>query len=285
MWKLARDWPLIRESLSGASPLAWLGGLAVGLPYLLAPVVWWLILRDLGARPRFWRTYRVWATTNLGKYLPGKVWQIIGRIYLPEGDRVLLAESVALDTAANMVAAGWIGGLAWLWKREPAWAGPPLLVWALAGLALVAWPGLLGSLLRWAMRLFKGEELPETGSLSPAKFLKYVGLYSVFWALQGLGLFWALLGFGYRSSPLVLTGIYALAWAAGYISLLAPAGVGVREGTFVALLSGGVPGGIAGVLALWARLFTSGTELAMGLICSAGRPQGRAPHPEENPSQ
>jgi glycosyltransferase 2 family protein len=55
---------------------------------------------------------------------------------------------------------------------------------------------------------------------------------------------------------------YAAAYAAGFLSLLTPAGLGVREGVLVVALAPVLPAGPALVVALLSRLWMMLAELA-----------------------
>ena len=57
--------------------------------YLWSASMWGRIVRDLGG-PRLpvWTTVRVFMVANLGRYVPGKVWQIAGLAYLAKREGV-----------------------------------------------------------------------------------------------------------------------------------------------------------------------------------------------------
>ena len=88
--------------------------------------------------------------------------------------------------------------------------------------------------------------------------------YAVYWAVTGLA-FAALVASIYPLAvadvPLVVAA-YAAAYAAGFLALLTPAGLGVREGVLVVALAPVLPAGPALVVALLSRLWMMLVELA-----------------------
>jgi uncharacterized membrane protein YbhN (UPF0104 family) len=73
--------------------LSWV---VIGLYYLSFAVGLTLVIRALGYRPRFRDIFKLSYATNLGKYLPGGVWQVAGK--------VALAKQAGVDRHAALVA-------------------------------------------------------------------------------------------------------------------------------------------------------------------------------------
>jgi uncharacterized membrane protein YbhN (UPF0104 family) len=88
----------------------------------------------------------------------------------------------------------------------------------------------------------------------------------VVWWLYGVGFWWV--GGGLLEEPIgdpvTLTGIYAASYVAGYIALISPGGLIVREGAMVLLLATvlSVPAGVGAVLAVAVRVWAIVCELA-----------------------
>jgi uncharacterized membrane protein YbhN (UPF0104 family) len=66
-----------------------------------------------------------------------------------------------------------------------------------------------------------------------------------------------------------LVGIFAGAWVIGFLSFLAPGGLGVREGILVYLLGFYLPSHVAIVVTLLSRLWVTAAEL-MGMALTFG---------------
>jgi uncharacterized membrane protein YbhN (UPF0104 family) len=84
--------------------------------------------------------------------------------------------------------------------------------------------------------------------------------YAVYWAVTGLA-FAALVASMYPLAPADVPQVVA-AYAAGFLALLTPAGLGVREGVLVVALAPVLPAGPALVVALLSRLWMMLVELA-----------------------
>ena len=50
--------------------------------FIFRALSWWYILRGLGHRLPIAPTVRIWSTSELARYLPGVIWQVVGRAYL-----------------------------------------------------------------------------------------------------------------------------------------------------------------------------------------------------------
>src|SRR5262249_31321541 len=78
-----------------------------------AGVCWIMVTRAFGVRLPFGLALRVFCTSNLGKYLPGKVLHVVARVYLVQQHGV----SVGIGTTSAMldvllyIAAGMVLGL------------------------------------------------------------------------------------------------------------------------------------------------------------------------------
>ena len=66
-----------RAFIVGAAALAVGSAALVVLTYGLLVELWRRILAEWGAGMAFGDAVRIWCVSNLGKYVPGKVWQIV----------------------------------------------------------------------------------------------------------------------------------------------------------------------------------------------------------------
>jgi hypothetical protein len=147
---------------------------------------------------------------------------------------------------------------------ERARLGRPALLGAVVVVAGAALAALFRrQLLALARRRFPGLD-PAELTPSPATVALLVVGYAVYWAVTGLA-FAALVASMYPLAaadvPLVVAA-YAAAYAAGFLALLTPAGLGVREGVLVVALAPVLPAGPALVVALLSRLWMMLVELA-----------------------
>ncbi len=233
------------------------------LGYFVSAALWGRIVVDLGGPAlRSTDAVRMFMVANLGRYLPGKVWQIAGLAVMARGRGVpagtataaaVLGQGMAL-VAATLVGLGALVG------------GPPeIRSWGLPGAAVVVAitalglvPPVFGRATALWFRLAKQEAPPALGSVHAVRWL---ALYFANWALYAFS-FWLLAAsFGYRGDVVPVGSAFAAAYVLGYIMIFAPAGVGVREGFLVAFLTPFFGAGASAALALIARLWTTVVEL------------------------
>jgi len=141
---------------------------------------------------------------------------------------------------------------------RPALLGAVVVV-AVAALAVLFRRRLLGLARRRLPGFDPAELAPSAGTVA-----WLVAGYAAYWVVTGLA-FAALVASLYPLAagdvPLVVAA-YAAAYAAGFLALLTPAGLGVREGVLVIALTPVLPAGPALVVALVSRVWMMLVELA-----------------------
>lgn len=228
--------------------------------------VWVLLFRSLGGNVGAGEGIRVWMTTNLGRYIPGKIWQLSGlAIYMREsrgaGAAALTAaglfQALVLGTGAA-VAAATLGGV---FLAD----GALLPTVVLLGVLLVVFlqPSIASRISAALARRF-GESAPEAPPGRGTLWAAACGLVAA-WLVNGLGLWFVWRGAGGSPSPgpVTMAGVYSAAYVAGYLVLFAPGGLVIREGAMAALLAAtaGVPLSVGGAVAILARFWATATEL------------------------
>jgi glycosyltransferase 2 family protein len=227
-------------------------------------LVWTVILRRLGvnARPSW---VGIWFKSQLGKYLPGSVWQYAGRVTLGRSRGIPVQTglaSIAVEVVASLIAAALVAALA----LPPAYS---LAAWgafaALCGLASLGRRRLVAAAERLAApALARVDRSTVAAGLRSVPVA--VGLYLGVWALYGTA-FWLTAHslFGVPASDLLhYAGVFAVAWTVGYVVVFAPGGIGVREAVLVGLLSGRLGEAHAIALAAASRLMLSAIDLGGG---------------------
>lgn len=227
--------------------------------------VWLYLLRRLGTRaPLAWIT--IFFKSQLGKYLPGSVWQYAGRVGLAHNRGVPIQRgvvSVVAEIGYSAVAAGAAASL--------------ILGWAVAAAVFLGLAGLLA--LGFALRgrvaglVLQAPADRGNGRLDRTSVLAglragpaAVVLYLVVWGIYGIA-FWttgrALFAIPASDIPRYI-GVFALAWLAGLVAFFAPGGIGVREAVIAALLTSGLGQADAIVLAATSRIVLSAIDIVAG---------------------
>ena len=287
---LVGQWNDVRDALR---ELTALGVAASGLATMLAigatVLSWQAVLGGLGARLPTAAAVRVFCVGQVGKYIPGSVWPVLAQMELSRDYGVSRARSATASLVVLALAVP-CGGLAAavtlpFVSREALadyW-------WALAAVpafAVVLHPAVLTRLLGTAFRLLRRPPLDEP--LTAAPILAAAGWLLASFACYGVGTWLLARDLAPEMGGLGLlalsVGAYALAWTAGFLVLVLPAGAGVREAVLVLALAPALPTGPATLLALVARLLATIADLAWAGIGMALRPRGRAaPRPGHDP--
>jgi glycosyltransferase 2 family protein len=228
-------------------------------------LVWLYLLRRLGAAaPLSWMG--LFFKSQLGKYLPGSVWQYAGRVGLARSRGVPVQiglASVISEVAYSAIAAALASSLV---LGSVAISGVLLGIAGLLVLAITFRPFIVALL---AKVPFAGQEakLERAGLFvalrsGPAA----IALYLVVWCVYGVA-FWttgrALFGVPVSDLPQYV-GVFALAWLAGLVAFFAPGGIGVREAVIAALLSSRLGQADAIVLAATSRIILTAIDLVAG---------------------
>lgn len=262
-----RRYPWQLEALPFGAGLLWGAVYFAGLA-----VCWTLLLRTMGGAARhvpLAAGAHLWLSTMLARYLPGNLWHIAGRVAL--ADRLGVGKAQVLASASVEQLLTLMGALAVFGLSLPLWrggAGPELwlLLCVPVGLVLLH-PRALGTLMAWAARRLGRPEL--AWPYSYGAMLGLVGAYTLANLASGVALYViidALAEAGLAQLPF-LAGAAALAWALGYLSLLTPSGLGVREAALTALLAQVFPLPVSVAASLAYRLALTLGE-AVAVTCS-----------------
>jgi hypothetical protein len=218
----------------------------------LGALNWWIVLRAL-EQPAPWRVaFRIHLQSNLAKYLPGYFWQLLGKAYMTHRSGSSLRNvSLALMVEMGITFATGIGMMLLFLPRSMAQAsglqnGLPLLAGA-AVLLLAAIPFVT----RWLVR--------RLGSPGQGANLRYLAgselLMVVNWVLIGW-YFWLL---GNVITPVGIDQLPAFifvlttSFLIGFLVLIVPGSIGVREAIIVFLLGPVLTNPLAVVVALLDR--------------------------------
>lgn len=228
--------------------------------FLLRPLGWKLLLRGFGHDVPYGEIYRIFRKAELTRYVPGGVWQFASRIYLTKRYGVGASECLAatiLDTVlaglAAVVPAAWLAASAS--GSLAAWQRVALAAFPLAALAIV-YPRVLNFWAAPLARLLKQSYRPL--AIGARQILWIWAMYVGMWGLLAfaMGFFArALLPEISASQLAFIAGCYALAWLAALLMMIAPGGVGLREGILGLLLAQTLAAGTAMTLAVAMRLW------------------------------
>jgi uncharacterized membrane protein YbhN (UPF0104 family) len=264
---LGSRWGEVLSALRALSVGSVITSLVAGIAGTLCSLFSWrALLADAGSRLPVGSAFRVFAISQLGKYIPGSVWTVLAQMELgrrhevpPRRSAMISILALAISVLAGLTVAAVALPVAVPELRTRYWwvfLLVPLLLAALHPRVVAVWTGVVFRLLR---------REPQPVSIS------WRGLSQTFaWAVAS----WLALGvhFGVLvaatttptvSAWLLSVGVFALAWAAGFILIIAPAGAGVREAVLVVGLASLIPAGSALGLALVSRAVLVIVDIAL----------------------
>lgn len=250
------QWSDVRDDLTQASP-AWL---LASLPLAVAAMVWvavcWgSVMRVLGAAPDRRRTVAWFFAGEIGKYVPGGLWSVLGRGEFARrggtpADKAY--PSVALSLATHYMAALAIATVLLpldVANQAESPAALGLLLLLPAGLVALH-PKVLEPVRALVVRVTgKGHDIVIPPWRSTLELVaRYVPAWLLTWAAT-----WCVARALMPDPSLLRVGIATmLAWTAGLVAVPVPAGAGVREAVFMAAT--GMAAGPAATVAIGSRL-------------------------------
>src|SRR3989441_4653276 len=221
---------------------------------------------------------RIWFVSNLGKYLPGKVWQIaaLSALAQQEGVSPVAATGSALIVNLANILSGFVfvlaGGLRLLDAATGGRSGTAIAIAAVLLSGLLLLPALLPRAAALVSRLTGsggGRALRPPRIPARAIWIATLGT-AVAWVLYGTA--FALLAHGVlpgiRGSLGDAVAVYTTSYLAGYLFVPAPGGLGVREWTMVQGMTtlGLASQGDAWVIAFASRLWLTVLEVLPGAV-------------------
>ncbi len=239
--------------------------------YALLVAAWARLVAGWSQRLPYHAAFRIWALSNLGRYLPGKIWSVAGLAVLAqrEGVSPWAATGAAIVMQAIALGTGTVVALATLPTGGSTFALVAAVLLALGGVLALTDRRVVGRLARLAGRTDAVRPLSLRAALvtGGANLAAWIAYGIAFWLLAA-GLLEA-----HTLTPLASIGIFAAGYLVGLVSLFAPGGVGVREAMYLALITPLTGGGAALTLTVGSRLLLTATEIvaALAALALAGR--------------
>ncbi|MCG5218370.1 lysylphosphatidylglycerol synthase domain-containing protein [Streptosporangium soli] len=224
------------QTLAALGRLSWtsvLGAQVVVLAGLFCMLkAWRVLLAGLGTPLPTGVAAKVLFVGQLGKYIPGSVWSYaammeLGRDHGCPPRRMFSAVSISIVVSLGCALAVAAATLATQEFLRQAW-------YLLALIPLIA-VGLHPRVLTWGLNLvLRIARREPLDTVLPGRAVLVAAAWTMAgWLIYGVHLWLLAPGAPYT----VAVGAYAIAWATGILTVVVPAGVGVREGAMVLALA------------------------------------------------
>ena len=270
--RIVRDRVAIADAMSSAE-IGWLvvGAAAGTFAMALIGLNWLWILRHAGAAAP-WRRGMAWFFVGqLGKYVPGGIWPIVGQAELAHRDAIprgAAYSSTAMSMVTTFLGAASVAAITGLFTpTDHRLVSAALVVFLALLLAAIAVPAVGRAIDRLARRFTtRALRLPE-----PRWFALLVARHLPVWfAFAGMNIF-AVVALGVDvDGPLAVELIFVtcVSWMAGFVVVGVPGGIGVRETIFISMTTATLGSGVAVSAAVLSRVVSIAVDL-LGAAVSA----------------
>lgn len=243
-WALAKEWGSFVDAIKSLT----LGSLAVAsisavFALVCSAMSWRASFLALGMSLDVLTSLRVYFESQIGKYIPGSVWPVVSQMEMAKSEgfsRVRSGTAAVLAMIVGVVTSGSVAAIL-LVASSPSALKTYWYVLLAVGLgAIVISPGGLRLILGVLGRVFRKKF--DTSEINGHGILLSVGWGVLMWLSYGVHT-WVILGDltgPDRVSFISATAAFTLAWVVGFLVVIAPAGVGIREAVMVVVLSGSV---------------------------------------------
>ncbi len=255
-FNIADQWGAVRDRLTHVSLVPLVIGVILAAAGMTAiALAWRPVLIALGAAaPKRRDVVRWYFVGEIGKYVPGGLWTVVGRAELARRSGLSRSSaygSVALSLLCLQVAAACVAAFALPMSGLANGHVQAWLVLLVIPIGLGALhPKVAGSLLTLISRLTKREfsfAIPNF-----ATTFRLVAGYIPAWICIGASTALIARSLAPHAPFAKVFAATIFSWIIGFLVIFTPGGIGVREGAFTAMLS--LPAGIAVTTSLVARL-------------------------------
>lgn len=252
------------------SPAALAGSIALlFLGLFCDPISWRAILRRSGHPAGFRECFAAVGLSMFAKYIPGKIWAIVGRAgYVAEKRSYSLGTLTSVTVTWQLILL-WLGlvfgacGLVLL-DKILVWGWPILFLWL--GLTAVIFGDAAQALARRAYKKVLGRQItiPRLSIRSTAAAMPW---FVLMWLFVSGGFYLLVVGLSPHHVPFSVGLGFPMTVTLGVFAVFAPAGIGVREGAMVGYLAlAGFSTQEAAAVSITARLWYLLGEVFMFVI-------------------
>ena len=267
---VARNWTEIRHASDAIEIHAGylvLAALVILFTYAMLIGAWRTVVTGWGDRLDYPTAARIWCLSNLGKYLPGRIWQITGMAAMAQqaGVRAWAAAGSAVVVQLINIATGAL--ITAIFAPD---FGHPLLILlagALTALAAGALTSARGAaMLSRAIARMTGRTI-ELHPVKMSALLVAAVITALQWVLYGVALTLCARGLTGKALPATAAiGVFTGAYVAGLVNVLTANGLGTREYILLTWLAVPIGSASATVVTVGSRLLMTATELIAALV-------------------
>jgi len=271
-----RNWASVRAHEFRIAP-SYLACSALGVvaTSLLATLAWYSAMNTLSrSKISFRQSVAAVNASSLTKYIPGKIWSYALQMYWLDGLGFSKALIVYVNLINLLISLGMslmLGLLCLLFSQSSVPTQP--LVAVLVGLAaadiccVLFSRSLLNGLVSLVNRLFKRSF--SYFEVSQSLLVRLHLIHFLAAVTSGVGAYMFCFAIGYRidfGQALVVVGSSLVADVVGFLAIIVPGGLGVREGLMYAMLGGQATGSLSLILPVASRMLNMFVDVLLGAV-------------------
>lgn len=239
--------------------------------FIEAGLNWHELIKRIGYPLEFKKSLYIFITSNASRYIPGSIWQYIGRVELAKKTggipRKAAIISLVLEVFILTNAAFLVSFLALPYFNQEFLKN---YLWILAiPLSLILFhPPVAKSIVKLIAKV-SGRNVGSISKINIQSLILVLPFFVLNFILNGIALFFltrAIFPEVGIENVIFFSGIFAFSWAIGFLSLFAPAGLGVTDLLLAYLLSFQIPFALASIIALSYRVLLTIAELTVFLF-------------------
>lgn len=262
-------WDEVRTAFNDVQVPALLGSLALGLCAMtLIGLLWTTMIRLRGHDHHHRALAMSWYFTGqLGKYVPGGIWPIVGRAEMAVRSGVPRADAYAstgLSLVTTYLGAAVTISIGSLVSGQRRGIGALIAVGLVAGYVLFS-----NESLRSRVLALIGRFVTNVQSLTePRRLARLAMMHVPAWMLMSLSTSVTASAFGAHIGVFDMLFVTSASWLVGFVIIGVPGGIGVREAVFTSLASGIIGAPVAVSLALVSRVVFIAVDLTGALAAT-----------------
>lgn len=239
--------------------------------FLMQAAGWKVLISGLGPPIGMLASWKYWFYSQVAKYVPGKVMLPIVRtkLCMHHGSSVqAVLLSIVLEIVFMLLTALLVTVAVASSQLAEISKGFTYLYIVLIPAGLIGiHPRIIEPVVNFGLKLVRRQ--PIAINLRYRTMAGLFILFTVAWLVYGVAAYFFCLSFSDLVEPKhlgLITGMFAFAWVAGFLSIITPGGIGVREAALVVLMASVLPEPIAAIIALTSRLQWTGLEIIMAVL-------------------
>jgi len=241
--------------------------LVLVLSYSLLPLIWLAVGRAFGIPLNLKEAVSSWFISSIGRYIPGKVWQFVGRASLLPYSSTLVVSAMFYEHLILMAGASLFS---FVFFRYPTLQ---ILLSSMLIAALILW--------RWSVGLIS-KRFPKVRHYPsrPVFIVVALVLSTLYWSISGFGAYLVAKSIGWERGYQEVAFAYSFSFVASYVLPLTPAGLGIREAILSTVMGYSAQSSIFALLTRIAIVVAD--LLALGVGVSANLTKSNPSEPSED---